>query len=171
MPKVMCCQCNTDFEVMKKFMIKLNEGQAVLAERLNQINNIVIQMPNMLAHKRPLFKDKYPCMPKAPPKPRLSKPLKTFPDEVIVSEKRTRKLPQRLAESVQGCDLDNIFVKDGIMTADNDNEMDIEKIDTEALTRSFTPPLPRHRGSGRQRNKCDICGKSFKLQGRLAHHR
>ena len=152
-------------------MVKLNEGQALLAERLNQVSNILIQMPNMLADKRSLFKDKYPCMPKAPPKPRQMKPLKETPEEeVIVSEKRTRKLPQRLAESVQGCDLDNIFVKDGIEKFDNEVGADQKGIETPL--RSYTPPPPtRQRGSGRQRNKCDVCGKIFKLQGRLAHHR
>ena len=167
----MCCNCNTDFEVVKKFMIKLNEGQALLAERLNQVDNIIIQMPNMLADKRPLFKEKYPCMPKALPKPRQTKQMKRASDEeIIVSEKRTRKMPLRLAESVQGCDLDNIFVKDGIVAFEN--EAVVEQKGVEISGRSYTPPPPiRHRGSGRQRNKCDICGKLFKLQGRLAHHR
>ena len=112
LPKVVCFDCENEFRLLRNFMVKLNEGQALLAEKLSQVDNMIIQMPNLLDPKRCLFKDKYPCMPKAIPKPRLVKPKKTLPVLLPLSEKRSRKLPRRLAESVQGFDLDNMFVKE-----------------------------------------------------------
>ena len=168
MPKVVCHGCENDFKILRNFMVKLNEGQALLAEKLSQVDNMIIQMPNLLADKRCLFRDKYPCIPKAV-KPRLAKPRKPLPVLHLLSEKRSRKLPRRLAESIQGFDLDNIFVKE-------ESKQEVDDPHDQAQL-SVSPPVtkpsmePSRRYQGRQRNKCDICQKTFKLQGRLAHHR
>ena len=170
-PKVVCCDCKNDFKILRNFFVKLNEGQALLAEKLSQVDNMVIQMPNLLADKRCLFRDKYPCIPKAMPKPRLAKPRKKpLPVLFPLSEKRCRKLPLRLAESVQGFDLDNIFVKEENKEEVENQQDQSQRTVSPVGTKPYTVG-PSRRYQGRQRTKCDICQKTFKLQGRLAHHR
>jgi hypothetical protein len=63
-PKSICEVCHGDFTAFKSFFVKLNEGQAILADQLAQVDNVLVQMPNFLAEKKTLFKDKFPCMPK-----------------------------------------------------------------------------------------------------------
>ena len=40
--------------------MKLNEGQALLGEQLVQVDNVIIKIPNFLADKKTLFKEKFP---------------------------------------------------------------------------------------------------------------
>ena len=95
----------------------------------------------------------------------------------------------RLAESVQGNELEKIFGRgeassspivdepskvetddhnplDEVSTVDNYNNTIVQDEHQSTSITVGHRSIPR-----RQRNKCDICFKVFKLQGRLAHHR
>lgn len=82
---------------LKAFVVKLNEGQALLAEQLVQLDNVVIKVPNLLADKKSLFREKYPWQ----PKPVYVKTPKTIDISLAVADavdlpiKRARKLPKR----------------------------------------------------------------------------
>ena len=96
-PKRICDGCLQDFTTLKGFLVKLNEGQALLGEQLVQVDNVIIKVPNFLADKKSIFKEKYPSAPKAVSVPKL-KSLRQNRNEVIPApepSKRTRKLPQR----------------------------------------------------------------------------
>jgi hypothetical protein len=77
--------------------VRLNEGQALLGEQLVQVDNVIIKVPNFLADKKSIFKEKFPSAPKAVSAPKhkgLCVLLQNPPSESIPS-KRTRKLPRR----------------------------------------------------------------------------
>ena len=81
-------------------MVKLNEGQALLGEQLVQVDNVIIKVPNFLADKKTLFKEKFPSLPRAvsTPKHRGLAFRQNRPAEVTTNpepSKRTRKLPRR----------------------------------------------------------------------------
>ena len=81
-------------------MVKLNEGQALLGEQLVQVDNVIIKIPNFLADKKTLFKEKFPSLPRtvSTPKNRNLVFKQNPPAEVVTSpepSKRTRKLPKR----------------------------------------------------------------------------
>ena len=77
--------------------MRLNEGQALLGEQLVQVDNVIIKVPNFLADKKSIFKEKFPSAPKAISAPKhkgLCVLVQNPPSESIPS-KRTRKLPRR----------------------------------------------------------------------------
>ena len=77
--------------------MRLNEGQALLGEQLVQVDNVIIKVPNFLADKKSIFKEKFPSAPKAISAPKhkgLCVLIQNPPSESIPS-KRTRKLPRR----------------------------------------------------------------------------
>ena len=81
-------------------MVKLNEGQALLGEQLVQVDNVIIKIPNFLADKKTLFKEKFPSLPRtaSTPKNRNLVFKQNPPAEVTTNpepSKRTRKLPKR----------------------------------------------------------------------------
>lgn len=81
---------------LKAFLVKLNEGQALLAEQLVQLDNVLIKVPNLLADKKSLFREKYPWQPK-PVYVKTAKIVESFkavPADDLPN-KRTRKLPKR----------------------------------------------------------------------------
>ena len=95
-PKRICDTCNKDFYTFKAFLIRLNEGQALLGEQLMQVDNIIIKIPNFLADKRSIFKEKYPCLPKPIPAIKSRPTTKeVLPDTLHIPSKRKRKLPKR----------------------------------------------------------------------------
>lgn len=98
LPKVICQGCCKEFAAFKAFIVKLNEGQAILAEQLAHSDNIVLKVPNFLSERKCLFKDKFPCTPKvtSAPKPKGDKYGKLTIDEPLERpSRRTRKLPSR----------------------------------------------------------------------------
>ncbi len=87
-----------------------------MTDLLHGEDNIKIQSFNLLDSKKPLFTTKYPCKPKtasAPAKISRAKKLEkveTSPS-LICTSKRSRKLPTRFAESLQGNEFEKIFNK------------------------------------------------------------
>lgn len=174
-------------------MVRLNEGQALLAEQLVQLDNVVIKVPNLLADaKKSLFKEKYPSAPKVTYSTKVAKnqPASRQLAEILPN-KRSRKLPKRsefrvlkkffttkvlfrLAESVQGNEFEKIFNKAegqdssiALEPSSKDEDLHFNQQDEPKTTTIIN----KSSGRGRHRYKCDICSKVFKLQGRLAHHR
>jgi hypothetical protein len=86
-----------------------------------------------------------------------------------------------LAESVQGTELDKMFVKEEFSQVQSAAEPPIQEysvVDTNAedylqqqMSTEVVARPPVVLSKRKQRNKCDICFKVFKLYGRLAHHR
>lgn len=82
----------------------------------------------------------------------------------------------RLEESVQGNEFEKIFVKVEPSTSSAASPSEIPEEEEELKEPRTTTILnksssSRSSSSRHHRNKCDICFKLFKLQGRLAHHR
>ena len=91
-----------------------------------------------------------------------------------------------MAESVQGNELEKFFGKGDVSITESVKGEEGDPLVTEVNVETYvTTPVqnehfeapsaivkqPSSSSRARQRNKCDICFKVFKLQGRLAHHR
>lgn len=77
---------------------------------------------------------------------------------------------------MQGTEFEKIFTKHDEATLSDVVEEQLNATEELLSTNNVEPfDVPKVasqlRSKSRQRNKCDICSKVFKLQGRLAHHR
>ena len=99
-PPGICHLCYKDFLILKGFLIRLNEGQAIISEKLSKHENILVKSINFLAEKKSLFREKYPCMPKIAYSQNSNKVKLHQPSENLVerSTKRQRKLPSRYVQ-------------------------------------------------------------------------
>ena len=187
MPKNICSECYQDFRIVCNFLIKLNDGQAKLSNRLKDEEQLNIAMPDLMSNRsRCLFHTKYPSSAKRPPPAKPPRAAKVKIDQPVGDQngslgKRARKLPKRLQESVQGTDLDKIFkARNELKVAENEapalpavesnldefgamlNELDKKDELYDFGQEKLIVDTGKH--------NCDFCERTFKTSAKLARH-